>query len=461
MIARDEGLRDVAFRARTGGNFHVMNEGLPPGAYHWRVGALPRGEGSEAFSGTSRFTVVAAGAVRPGSPRITGTAETDGTKRVTVRFPWTVSDFKGTCLLELSRDRGFLNMLAVRNTGENYADIDNITPGEYYWRVRLFEDERSQIAESGAQPLYVGTRGELVGSSREIVQGKTGTEIAREEAEFNKLREVAAKKQREEQALRLKEEQARTEKEDLARREREEIARKQQEEQALEQKEELARKQQEELARTQQEELARKQQEDLARKRTEEQTRKQQEELARKQQQELARTQQEELARKRQEEVARKQQEDLARKRTEEQTRKQQQDLARKQQQELARKQQEDLARKRTEEQTRKQQQELARKQQRNLPTSTLETILKSVDIMYGKISQAQIARADVVIAPNVGFVGSADFTHRHEAVLEGEKAAIAALPRINGILSRLRQEEGFPNKRATRTSNLTALVHQ
>ena len=81
----------------------------------------------------------------------------------------------------------------------------------------------------------------------------------------------------------------------------------------------------------------------------------------------------------------------------------------------------------------------------RNIPASTLETILKSIDIMYEKISLAQVAGADVVIRPNVGFVGSADFTLRHEAILEGEKAAIAALPRINGILDRLRREERLP----------------
>ena len=81
----------------------------------------------------------------------------------------------------------------------------------------------------------------------------------------------------------------------------------------------------------------------------------------------------------------------------------------------------------------------------RNLPTSTLETILKSVDIMYGKISQTQITKADIVISPKVGFVGSADFTLRHEAILEGEKATLAAWPRINAVVSRLRQEGRLP----------------
>jgi NTE family protein len=80
-----------------------------------------------------------------------------------------------------------------------------------------------------------------------------------------------------------------------------------------------------------------------------------------------------------------------------------------------------------------------------NVPTSTLESILKSVGVMYGKMSLAQIAKADIVITPNVSFVGSSDFTKRHEAILEGEKAALTALPRINAILGRLRQEGRLP----------------
>jgi NTE family protein len=71
------------------------------------------------------------------------------------------------------------------------------------------------------------------------------------------------------------------------------------------------------------------------------------------------------------------------------------------------------------------------------LPTGTMETIMKSIDIMYNKISQLTIAKADVVIKPSVSFVGAADFSQRHEAIMEGERAAMAAMPRINEILGR------------------------
>ena len=79
------------------------------------------------------------------------------------------------------------------------------------------------------------------------------------------------------------------------------------------------------------------------------------------------------------------------------------------------------------------------------VPTTTMETIMKSIQIMYSKMSLIPISQADVVIKPIVGFVGSADFSHRHEAIMEGEKAALAAMPRINELLAKLRREGRLP----------------
>jgi NTE family protein len=68
-------------------------------------------------------------------------------------------------------------------------------------------------------------------------------------------------------------------------------------------------------------------------------------------------------------------------------------------------------------------------------PETTLDTIFQAINIMYSKIAAAQLSRADVVIRPNVGNIASGDFTKRHEAILEGEKAAQAALPKIQALL--------------------------
>ncbi len=72
-------------------------------------------------------------------------------------------------------------------------------------------------------------------------------------------------------------------------------------------------------------------------------------------------------------------------------------------------------------------------------PGNTIETILHSINIMYSKLASVQLSRADAVIRPNVGHIGSADFSKRHEAILEGEKAALEALPKIMEIVTQLR----------------------
>ncbi|MDD5286429.1 MAG: patatin-like phospholipase family protein [Desulfuromonadaceae bacterium] len=75
------------------------------------------------------------------------------------------------------------------------------------------------------------------------------------------------------------------------------------------------------------------------------------------------------------------------------------------------------------------------------VPVGIMETITKSVEIMYNKISQLSLGSADVVIKPKVGFVGAADFTFRNEAILEGERAATAAIPAIKAIIDKLRHD--------------------
>ncbi len=77
----------------------------------------------------------------------------------------------------------------------------------------------------------------------------------------------------------------------------------------------------------------------------------------------------------------------------------------------------------------------------RSKPQGTIDTILQAVNIMYWKISTIQLPRADVVVRPKVGKIGSSDFDRRNEAIMEGEKAAIEAMPKIKAAIAKLRAE--------------------
>ncbi|MFH1080136.1 MAG: patatin-like phospholipase family protein [Pseudomonadota bacterium] len=79
------------------------------------------------------------------------------------------------------------------------------------------------------------------------------------------------------------------------------------------------------------------------------------------------------------------------------------------------------------------------------VPQGTIDTILQSVDIMHARISQLQLPGADVVIRPDVGHIGSSDFTRRNEAILAGERAAWAAIPVVEAALAKFRQAGRIP----------------
>ncbi len=74
-------------------------------------------------------------------------------------------------------------------------------------------------------------------------------------------------------------------------------------------------------------------------------------------------------------------------------------------------------------------------------PGSLLGTVNQSITIMGQKLGQQELARADIVIRPRVNDIGPADFEQRNNAILEGERAALAAMPQIRAQLAKLRAE--------------------
>jgi len=74
-------------------------------------------------------------------------------------------------------------------------------------------------------------------------------------------------------------------------------------------------------------------------------------------------------------------------------------------------------------------------------PSGMMNTMQKSVDIMYMKNINAQLKNADVVIRPNMKDIGSTDMEKFNEAIFEGEKAATAEIGKIQAIVAKLKQE--------------------
>ncbi|MHB1299746.1 MAG: patatin-like phospholipase family protein [Burkholderiales bacterium] len=67
-----------------------------------------------------------------------------------------------------------------------------------------------------------------------------------------------------------------------------------------------------------------------------------------------------------------------------------------------------------------------------------MDILLQTFTIMEQSITRFEIDEADVVIQPAIGNMDSTDFEDRHLAIMEGEKAALAAVPLIRQRIARL-----------------------
>lgn len=84
---------------------------------------------------------------------------------------------------------------------------------------------------------------------------------------------------------------------------------------------------------------------------------------------------------------------------------------------------------------------DISNKARGQTPSHLLGALNQSIAIMGQKLGQAELARADIIIRPEVLDMGAADFSQRANAIVEGEKAALAVMPQLRERVARLQAE--------------------
>jgi NTE family protein len=69
-------------------------------------------------------------------------------------------------------------------------------------------------------------------------------------------------------------------------------------------------------------------------------------------------------------------------------------------------------------------------------PQGMMNIVGQSIDIMGQQLAAQETARADVVIRPRLAGIGPTDFEQKNQAILEGERATLAAIPQIRAKLA-------------------------
>ncbi|MEO8626608.1 MAG: patatin-like phospholipase family protein [Betaproteobacteria bacterium] len=87
----------------------------------------------------------------------------------------------------------------------------------------------------------------------------------------------------------------------------------------------------------------------------------------------------------------------------------------------------------------------------------TIDVLLQSFAIMGHTIASQELLQADVVIKPDISKLNATDFQSRHLAILEGERAGLAAVPQLRQKIAeretRLRASASQPGLHTTPAS--------
>jgi NTE family protein len=78
-------------------------------------------------------------------------------------------------------------------------------------------------------------------------------------------------------------------------------------------------------------------------------------------------------------------------------------------------------------------------------PQGMVNIVSQTIAIMGQQLGRQEMARADVVIRPDISHIGSTDFAQKNQAILEGEKAALAAIPVIRAKLAAMAETRQSP----------------
>ena len=71
-------------------------------------------------------------------------------------------------------------------------------------------------------------------------------------------------------------------------------------------------------------------------------------------------------------------------------------------------------------------------------PQGMINIVGQSISIMGQKLGEQELARADIVIRPKVNQIGPADFEQKNQAIMEGERSALAAMPAIKAKIAQI-----------------------
>ncbi|MBN2040735.1 MAG: FecR domain-containing protein [Spirochaetes bacterium] len=175
-LAMDRRFDNIIHTAQSKLNFYQLAENLSKGEYFWRVTGLIEQDEFTSPSVASVFSIVDKNEIKLFLPQNNAVlSPQENEKLASVRFSWERSVINGNYKLEISKNKNFSSIYkeSALSSITNAATIDEFKPGEYFWKVKLLDEENNLILESKSRSITVK---EVLGNP-DIVSPKNGYDV--------------------------------------------------------------------------------------------------------------------------------------------------------------------------------------------------------------------------------------------------------------------------------------------
>jgi len=158
-IAKDSRFSALVYSGASKTNFLKVQKELPKGRYYWKVAGFIENREATESSVARSFTITDKETIRLVSPVNGSVLSPEGEKRgARVRFSWEKVRISGKYRLQISRDRGFGRHYKKSTVQASFSVMDNLDPGEYYWRISFLDDDGTELTKSTVYSFVVRDR---------------------------------------------------------------------------------------------------------------------------------------------------------------------------------------------------------------------------------------------------------------------------------------------------------------
>lgn len=170
VVASEKEFNNIVHRDTVAGNFTRLVKELAAGTYFWKIRPLADDAEGSVFTPARSFTVLGGEGFNLTAPANNfETKPGRDEKSMAIDFSWSRSPIDGNYFLELSREPDFSRIVHGAAAGATGAKVGEVTPGTYYWRVKVYDADRTELFRSGTRALVVREADKTPGKATVII----------------------------------------------------------------------------------------------------------------------------------------------------------------------------------------------------------------------------------------------------------------------------------------------------